>query len=186
MTNRRDAFRFASIGFLGALFAGRGAASSADETTNLDKEFPLRALELRSKRHDPFPVAEPYRGIYAHGVEVLPKSRTLHVSGQVGVAPDGFVDTSFGGQGRQAFRNLLAVLEAAGMTKDDIVKLTFYLTRRSDMDELLDVRREFVDGVRPAVTTLFIDSLVSKDWLIEIEAFAARPPGPSGIGLGVY
>ncbi len=186
MPNRLDAFRLASIGALGALFAGRAAASSDDKSTNLDKEFPLRAFKLRPRRHDPFPVAEPYRGIYAHGVEVSPESTTLHVSGQVGVASDGSLDASFGGQCRQAFRNLFAVLESAGMTKDDIVKLTFYLTRPSDMDELVDVRRELIDGVRPAVTTLFIGGLVSKDWLIEIDAFAAKSPVPRGVGLSVY
>lgn len=186
MPNRRDAFRLASIGALGALFAGRTAASCDDESKSPDKESPLKAFKLKSIRHDPFPVAEPYRGIYAHGVEVLPESRTLHVSGQVGVAPDGSLDASFGGQCRQAFRNLFAVLASAAMTKDDIVKITFYLTRPSDMDELVDVRRECIDGVRPAVTTLFIGGLVSKDWLVEIDAFAAKSPMPSGVGVSVY
>lgn len=37
-----------------------------------------------SLRHDPFPVGEQYRGIYAHGVETRPGVRTLYVSGQVG------------------------------------------------------------------------------------------------------
>jgi len=32
-----------------------------------------------SIRHDPFPVAEPYRGIYSHGVETRAGARVLHV-----------------------------------------------------------------------------------------------------------
>jgi len=40
-----------------------------------------------SIRHDPFPVGEAYRGIYAHGVETRAGARILHVSGQVGETP---------------------------------------------------------------------------------------------------
>lgn len=137
-------------------------------------------------RHDPFPVGKPYRGIYAHGVEVSSEGKILHVSGQVGVAPDGSLEASFGGQCRQAFKNLFAVLESAQMTKRDLVKLSFFLTRPGDMDELVELRRELIDGVRPAVTTLFVRGLVSEDWFIEIEAIAATMPAPRGLGLGNY
>jgi enamine deaminase RidA (YjgF/YER057c/UK114 family) len=58
------------------------------------------------------------------------------------------------------------------MNLTDIVKMSFYLTRREDMSALVEVRNEFVKGVRPAVTTLFVAGLVSPDWLVEIEAVA--------------
>ena len=125
-----------------------------------------------STRHDPWPVREPFRGIYAHGVETRAGARVLHVSGQVGVAPDGSLAADFGGQCRQAMRNVLAVLDAAQMTARDIVKMSFYLVRRADMETLVDIRRELIDDVRPAVTTLVVAGLVSPEWLIEIEAVA--------------
>ena len=137
-------------------------------------------------RRDPFPVAEPYRGIYAHGVNVMPNSRTLYISGQVGVAPDGSLEDTFEGQCRQAFDNLFAVLNAADMTAKDIVKMSFFLTRPSDMGKLVDIRREYVEGVRPAVTTLFVSGLVSPDWFVEIEAIAATTPVPRGVGIQHY
>ncbi len=126
-----------------------------------------------ARRHDPFPVAEPYHGIYAHGVELAAGVRTLHVSGQIGVAPDGSLSSDFAGQCRQAIQNLGAVLEAADMGLENVVKLSFFLTRREDMDELVNVRRAFFDGVRPAITTVFVSGLVSPDWLVEVEAVAA-------------
>jgi enamine deaminase RidA (YjgF/YER057c/UK114 family) len=125
-----------------------------------------------SSRHDPFPVKDPYHGIYAHGVETRAGARMLHISGQVGESPEGALATDFAGQCRQALRNLDSVLREAGMSFHDIVKMTFFLVRREDMSALVSVRKEMLDGVRPAVTTLFVAGLVSPAWLVEIEAVA--------------
>ena len=58
------------------------------------------------------------------------------------------------------------------MELDDIVKLTFFIIRRGDMETLVDVRKELLDGVRPAITTVYVAGLVSSDWLVEVEAVA--------------
>jgi enamine deaminase RidA (YjgF/YER057c/UK114 family) len=44
--------------------------------------------------------------------------------------------------------------------------------RREDMDALVEVRKEVLDGVRPAITTVFVAGLVSPDWLVEVEVVA--------------
>ena len=126
-----------------------------------------------SRRLNPFPVARPYRGIYAHGVEVPASSRTVQVSGQTGQSPDGHLPGDFEGQCRQALKNVEAVLAEADMTLRDIVKMSFFLVRQQDMEGLLKVRREMLDGVRPAITTLFVSGLVSPDWLVEVEVVAS-------------
>jgi enamine deaminase RidA (YjgF/YER057c/UK114 family) len=125
-----------------------------------------------STRHDPFPVKAPYHGIYAHGVETRAGARMLHISGQVGESPEGVLAADFAGQCRQALQNLDSVLREARMSLRDIVKMTFYLVRREDMGTLVEVRKEMLDGVRPAVTTLFVSGLVGPAWLVEIEAVA--------------
>src|SRR3954454_20938283 len=125
-----------------------------------------------STRHDPFPVRDPYHGIYAHGVETRAGARMLHVSGQVGESPEGVLAADFAGQCRQALVNLDAVLREAEMSFRDIVKMTFFLVRREDLGDLVAVRKEMLDGVRPAVTTLFVSGLVAPAWLVEIEAVA--------------
>jgi len=125
-----------------------------------------------SLRHDPYPVQDPYHGIYAHGVETKAGARVLHISGQVGLSPEGVLPQDFKGQCRQAIMNLESVLKAANMEFTDIVKMSFFLVRREDMGELVDVRKEFLDGVRPAITTVFVAGLVSPDWLVEVEAVA--------------
>jgi 2-iminobutanoate/2-iminopropanoate deaminase len=125
-----------------------------------------------SVRHDPFPVDAPYHGIYSHGVETRAGTRILHVSGQVGRTPEGHVPPDFRGQCRQALLNVSAVLSSANMTLKDIVKMSFFLVRREDMATLVEVRKELLDGVRPAITTLFVAGLVSPDWLVEVEVVA--------------
>ena len=129
-------------------------------------------MQALSTRHDPFPVKEPYQGIYAHGVETRNGARTLHVSGQVGESPTGHLSEDFRDQCRQALMNLRSVLQAADMDFPNIVKLSFFLTRPEDMDALVEVRKDFLDGVRPAITTVFVAGLVSPDWLVEVEAVA--------------
>lgn len=125
-----------------------------------------------STRHDPFPVANPYHGIYAHGVETRAGARILHISGQVGVPPEGPLPTDFYGQCKQAILNAESVLKEANMTLNDIVKMSFFLVRREDMETLIKVRKEMLDGVRPAITTLYVAGLVSPDWLVEVEVVA--------------
>ncbi|MEP3245701.1 MAG: RidA family protein [Sneathiella sp.] len=125
-------------------------------------------------RHDPYPVREPFHSIYTHGVEVPGNARTLYVSGQVGVSPDGTsLPSDFEGQCRQAITSLISVLNSADMDVPNIVKLGFYLTRPEDMEALVKIRMEMLQGVRPAITTVFVAGLVSPDWLVEVEAIAA-------------
>ncbi|GJL93669.1 MAG: hypothetical protein DHS20C05_00740 [Hyphococcus sp.] len=125
-----------------------------------------------STRHDPYTVKDTYHGIYAHGVETAAGARVLHISGQIGESPNGHLAEDFYGQCKQALLNLQSVLKSANMEYKDIVKLTFFLVRREDMDGLVKVRKELLDGVRPAITTVYAAGLVSPDWLVEVEAVA--------------
>ncbi len=96
----------------------------------------------------------------------------LDISGQVGVTPEGTLPADFYSQYKQALLNVEAVLHEANMTFADILKMSFFLARPEDMDSLFEVRREFLDGVRPAITTLSVAGLVSPDWLVEMVACA--------------
>ncbi|MEM7113619.1 MAG: RidA family protein [Chloroflexota bacterium] len=125
-----------------------------------------------SIRHDPSPVEGAFHGIFAYGVETRANARVMHVSGQVGVAPNGDLPPDFAGQCRQAIWNVEEILREANMALTDIVKMTFYLVRREDIDDLLKVRMELLDGVRPAVTTLLVAGLFAPEWLIEIDVVA--------------
>jgi len=125
-----------------------------------------------SIRHDPFPVRAPYHGIYAHGVETRAGARVLHVSGQVGLTPEGELPPDFRGQCRQALLSVSSDVGAQLKLIKHIVKMCFYLVRREDLGALVEVRKEMLDGVRPAITTLFVAGLVSPDWLVEVDVVA--------------
>ncbi len=120
----------------------------------------------------PTPSQTPTMGSMPHGVETRAGARILHISGQVGVSPEGHLPADFHGQCRQALANLESVLQAANMELMDIVKMSFFLVRREDMSGLVEVRKELLDGVRPAITTVFVAGLVSPDWRVEVEAVA--------------
>src|SRR3978361_564565 len=67
---------------------------------------------------------------YSHAIQITGDYRRLIISGQVGVALDGTVPSSGEGQIAQAFANLRAVLTAQGMTVENSVKTTAFLTDR--------------------------------------------------------
>jgi enamine deaminase RidA (YjgF/YER057c/UK114 family) len=123
-------------------------------------------------RHNPIPVAPGFEPIYAHAVETPAQARTLYVSGQIGVAADGSVPGSFDEQFRLAIANLEAVLRGSNLALEDVTRLTFYLTRTSDLPILRDIRRELL-AISPAVTVLVVSALAGPDLLVEVEAVAA-------------
>jgi enamine deaminase RidA (YjgF/YER057c/UK114 family) len=123
---------------------------------------------------NPSTVAAP-AGRYSHGMLVPAGAKLLFVSGQVGIEPDGSVPSDFAGQARCAWRNLLAILDAAGMAPDNLVKVTNYLTRTSDLPAYREVRASMGGEARPASVLLFVSALADPKWLFEIEAVAAQP-----------
>jgi enamine deaminase RidA (YjgF/YER057c/UK114 family) len=110
---------------------------------------------------------------YSLGVEVPPGARWLSVSGQVGVAPDGVPAHGPEAQMERAWRNIFAILESAGMTPQNLVKVTAYLTRPEDTSLYRQVRDRLLEGAAPASTLIIVSGLADPAWLVEIEATAA-------------
>lgn len=78
-------------------------------------------------------------------------------------------------QARQTFRNIEAVLEAAGASLKDVVKITAFLTRLEDFPKYNEVRRQVFKNNFPASTTVIIKSLAREDYLLEVESIAIVP-----------
>jgi enamine deaminase RidA (YjgF/YER057c/UK114 family) len=114
---------------------------------------------------------------YAQGVKTT-GGTIVWISGQVSQDRDGKVvhRGEFAGQARQALANLKAMVEAAGGTIHDIVKVTTYLTDLRYREELARIRAEFFpDGKLPASTLVGVTGLADPDMLVEIEAIAVIP-----------
>ena len=126
-----------------------------------------------NKLHNPSTVAPPF-GSYTHAVEIPPDARQLHISGQVGVKPDGTMATSMAEQTEWAWKNIEAILHAADMVMTDIVKYSTFLTRADDVADYRRIRDQFLGAHRPASTLLIVSALAGADWLVEIEVVAAK------------
>ena len=98
----------------------------------------------------------------------------LHVSGQIGVRPDGTLGAGFSEQARLAWENLMAVLAAARMDESHLIKLTTYLTDAADLKDLNPVRSGFLKEARPASTLIIVKALARPEWLFEVDAVAYR------------
>ena len=73
-------------------------------------------------------------------------------------------------QVRQVFANLAAVLDAAGATFADVVKVTVYLTDIADRAAINPVRQEVFGAARPASTLVEVSALVTPGAKVEIDA----------------
>jgi 2-iminobutanoate/2-iminopropanoate deaminase len=128
---------------------------------------------MMNRKYNPSTIAPP-AGRYTHGIEVPAGARWLHVSGQVGRAPDGSTPNTIGGQTENCFRNISAILAEAGMSFADVVKVTVLLTRDSDIAGFREARDRVIGDARPASTLLVVSRLAQPEWLVEIEAIAAK------------
>ena len=93
------------------------------------------------KTHNPAGIAGPF-GHYDQGVEAVNISRLLHVSGQVGVAPDGSISDDIEAQIEQVWFNIEAVLAEAGMTTANIVRTITYILDADPVPVLAAARRK--------------------------------------------
>ena len=73
---------------------------------------------------------------YSQAAEVGPGKRWLHISGQVGAAPDGTLAEGFEAQSDQVWRNIAALLAAADMTMENLVIVRALLVDRAHSGRL--------------------------------------------------
>jgi 2-iminobutanoate/2-iminopropanoate deaminase len=74
-------------------------------------------------------------------------------------------------QARQVFRNLMAVLDAAGSSMDGVIKTTVFLQDMNDFAKMNEIYAEFFKAPCPARSTVQVARL-PKDVKIEVEAIA--------------
>ena len=124
-------------------------------------------------RVDP-PTAAPPLGAYSHGLGVAEDLRWVFVSGQLGRFPDGTVAEDAEAQADLAWSNVVRVLAAAGMTVDDLVKVTTSVVDAALIPAVRKARQKYLPGPRfPATTFLVVAALARPEFLVEIEVVAA-------------
>lgn len=77
-------------------------------------------------------------------------------------------------QAEQCFRNVAGVLEQAGVSFADVVRITYLVTRREDFEPIWPVLQRYLGEVRPACTVV-VAQLLDPRMLIEVEVTAFKP-----------
>ena len=102
---------------------------------------------------------------------------TLYVSGQIAIGADGALVGAGDArrQAEQCFDNLEAVLRAAGMGLDDVVKFTCFMVDVADYPAYRDVKVARLPRTTPASTGVIVTALLVEGARFELEAIAVRP-----------
>lgn len=109
---------------------------------------------------------------YVHAVEVTGAQRLVFVSGTMGLRPDGTPGETLGEQLELIWANISTILASAGMTLDNVVRVTSYLRDAAYAGDNARARLRALGDRRVPTTAIVVETLVS-DWLVEVEVVAA-------------
>ena len=104
------------------------------------------------------------------------QSKLVYVGGQNAVNAKGeVVGDDIATQSAQAYRNVIAALEAAGATMADVFKMTIYMVQGQSFADGYAAIMPLVDpkAPPPTVSGIMVAGLANPKYLIEIEAVAA-------------
>jgi 2-iminobutanoate/2-iminopropanoate deaminase len=108
----------------------------------------------------------------SHYTDAVAWGDTLYISG---IAPLDAAGRLVGGedvvaQTRQIFENMNLILEAAGASFADVLRVTVYLTDVSDRTRINPIRQAYFGSARPASTLIEVPALAIAGMKVEIEA----------------
>lgn len=95
-----------------------------------------------------------------------------YVSGMTARAGDKVAGADEYEQSKVIFGKIKGMVEAAGGTMADVVKITVYVTNIKNNTKVWAARREFFTGDFPASTLVEVSALAAAEILVEIEAIA--------------
>ncbi|ADB35748.1 Endoribonuclease L-PSP [Kribbella flavida DSM 17836] len=136
----------------------RGAAALEDDGMDVVPHNPREGI---------YPATEDY----VHAIEVRGPGRTVYVAGTMGLDPAGVPGAGLTEQLDLIWSNLRQILRSAGMTVDNIVRITSYL-RSAEYAEANAAARVAALGGRPVPTTAIVVQTLAEDWLVELEVIA--------------
>ena len=115
-------------------------------------------------------------GPWTQGIEA--KGRLFFVAGQVALVNGKVIGKgNIGAQYKQIMENIKAILEDAGASMNDIVKLVHYVTpnvtpESAEYAAIKKVRKQYIQRDFPVSTMVRVAGLMIEDLLIEVDAIA--------------
>lgn len=140
------------------------AISNNDTIPFISSKKSMKKILLTDKA--PAPIGPYSQGIFAGNL--------LFLSGQIPLSADGTHIIGLGdiaAQTKQVLANIDALLKAAGLTANDVVKTTVFIKDMNDFPVINTVYNEYFGESKPARSTVEVSRL-PKDVLIEIETIA--------------
>ncbi|MDO5433218.1 RidA family protein [Eubacterium sp.] len=99
---------------------------------------------------------------------------TIYISGQLGLDPEtGVLAEGVEAQAKTGFENLKTILSEAGVSFENVVKTTVFLTDMNDFATVNDLYAQYFTGDYPARSCVQVAAL-PKGASFEIEAIAAK------------
>lgn len=111
---------------------------------------------------------------YSQAVALSAEYKRVIVSGQLGQTVDGVLAEGVEAQMRQAFANFRAIVEAAGLSVTDVVKVTVFVTVPGSVGLVRTIREEIFGAHAPASTYLEVAGLAHPSFLVEVEGEAVQ------------
>ncbi len=113
---------------------------------------------------------------YSKYVEVdLGTSKMVFLSGQVAFDANGNTvgKDDFEQQAEHIFQSIKSIVEKAGGSMDNVIKLTNYVTDVANLPTFRKVRDKYINTNQPpASTTMEVSKFVKDDLLLEVEVVA--------------
>ncbi|PZU84679.1 MAG: enamine deaminase RidA [Shinella sp.] len=122
---------------------------------------------------NPSSVRAPF-GNYNHGLLVPPGASLLVTSGQLGIGVDDSIPADVTGQAELCFEAIKAILNDAGMTFGDVIRISGFVTKREDFAAYMAVRDRYTLEPKPVSTLIVVGGFTRADFLVEVEVTAAK------------
>jgi 2-iminobutanoate/2-iminopropanoate deaminase len=138
-------------------------------------------LRIKTTCHEQIPVPDIIAVLCQHLLRAIPatgSSKMIIMAGQVAFNKDGQLIGAgdIAKQTEQVFTNIKNIVEDAGGTMNDIVKLNYYLKDVAQINQVRAIRDKYINTKTPPASTLVeVSKLFRDDILIEIEATAVIP-----------
>ena len=116
-------------------------------------------------------------GAYSHGIKVpLPGAELLFVTGQIALDTEGNVvaPNDAARQAEVVFASVNSILQAGGMSMDNVVKAQIFLTNIDDFAAVSAVRNRYFTVSRPVSTLVEVARLVREGCCVEVEVIAIK------------
>ena len=115
------------------------------------------------------------KGVYGarSGTHAIKVGNTIYLGGKTPRDEQrNVVEGGFEAQAAKVFENMKLVLEAAGASLNDIVKLNIYLKNAEDWPKLDPIKESFFTPPLPAQISVLVASLRGPGVLLEMDAIA--------------